>query len=420
MGAFTARWLARLRFLIALHRRQNGFVILQAFYERHFTPTGKALLLLLMLSTSLGLVGTDILLYILMLSLCGGGFATLVVGAWNRPRRLQAKLASLPPGQAGTRLSLKLRLSHGQRGWLYHLRAELRLRTPQGQRISLPSDVDVAGLAPGEELTLQVQYTPPERGLYPLEALEVYSLFPLALYRWYGAAPLEQSLRVHPQYRWLERLEIPLGQRYQPGGMALSSQIGESLEFRGLRPFAEGDNPKQVHWPALARTQKLYVREQQEEYFVRLGILLDTAVAGHTSAAFEAAISLAASVAAWMGRQEYILDVFAAGSEIYHFQAGRSLGHLERVLDILATLQGQSALDITKLQAELESYLPQVSAFLCILLTWDADRAALIQRWQQALPLKVLIIHPEPEQLVLPKWGQFQVIRPEAWREVIL
>ncbi len=420
MGASKGPWLARLHSLLAQHRRQNGFVILQSFYERHFTATGKALLLLFMLSTSLGLVGTDILLYILMLSLFGAGMAPLVVGAWNRPRHLQVSLPPLPPGQVGIRLGLKLILTNRQSRWLYHLQADLRLRTPSGQRIVVPTDLHIAGLAPSGEVTVHVTYTPPTRGLYTLASLDVYSTFPLAIYRWYASAPIEQGLRIHPQYRWLERLEIPLGQRYQPGGMAFSSNIGESLEFRGLRPFAEGDNPKQVHWPALARTQKLYVREQQEEYFVRLGILLDTAVVGNTTPALEAAISLAASVAAWMGRQEYILDVFAAGSEIYHFQAGRSLGHLERILDILATLQGQTTLDMPKLQAELESYLPQVSAFLCILLTWDTERAELIQRWQQALPLKVLIIHPHPEQLVLPAWGDVQVIRPEAWREVML
>ena len=85
------------------------------------------------------------------------------------------------------------------------------------------------------------------------------------------------------------------------------------------------------------------VKEYQEEYFCRIAIILDTFVPRRPGArdtrAFEAAISVVASIADFFSRSEHIVDILAAGPDIYEVSAGRSLAYLENILDVLACLE---------------------------------------------------------------------------------
>jgi hypothetical protein len=53
----------------------------------------------------------------------------------------------------------------------------------------------------------------------------------------------------------------------------------------------------------------------------------------------EAAISLSASVADALSRGEYLIDLFAAGPELYVFRAGRHTAHFENILEIVACVE---------------------------------------------------------------------------------
>ena len=46
-----------------------------------------------------------------------------------------------------------------------------------------------------------------------------------------------------------------------------------------------------------------------------------------------------ASIADHMSRSEEVVDIFAAGPDLYEVSAGRSLGYLDNVLDVLACLE---------------------------------------------------------------------------------
>ena len=58
----------------------------------------------------------------------------------------------------------------------------------------------------------------------------------------------------------------------------------------------------------------------------------DRAEATLARESFERAVSVAASVADFMARQEYLVDLFAAGPNLYHLTAGRSLAYLDQIL----------------------------------------------------------------------------------------
>ena len=54
---------------------------------------------------------------------------------------------------------------------------------------------------------------------------------------------------------------------------------------------------------------------------------------------FEAAVSLTASIATSLSENDFVVDIFAAGSEIHHFRTGRNHMTQEAFLDLLASLK---------------------------------------------------------------------------------
>jgi uncharacterized protein (DUF58 family) len=137
-------------------------------------------------------------------------------------------------------------------------------------------------------------------------------------------------------------IDLPVGRKYQPGGLHLVSHVGDSEEFIGNREYRPGDRLRDIHHAAWARTGFPIVREFQEEYLCRIAMIVDTLAPPRDTAArqdLEAALSLAAAIADALSRQEYVVDLFAAGPDLYHFQAGRGLAYLDNILDILACLE---------------------------------------------------------------------------------
>ena len=151
----------------------------------------------------------------------------------------------------------------------------------------------------------------------------------------------------YPRYHTLDALPLPMGRRYQPGGIPLASVVGDSLEFVGTREYREGDPLRKIDWRSWARLGRPVVREYQEEYFSRIALVLDTFLGKRPRprerARFEAAISTLASVAEHFSRSEEVVDILAAGPDLYEVSTGRSLGYLDNVLDVLACLEPSPA-----------------------------------------------------------------------------
>jgi uncharacterized protein (DUF58 family) len=234
-----------------------------------------------------------------------------------------------------------------------------------------------------EEVDLKSGFEFLKRGDYNIPGLFVGTIFPFGIWTWGRTNGQSHNLLVYPRFNHLDKLEIPVGKRYQPGGIALTSSLGESTEFIGNREFREGDNPRNIHWRSWARTGKPVVKEFQEEYFCRVALLLDTFVPPKSAIsayeAFESAISVSASVADYLSRQEYIIDIFAAGPNIYYMQAGRSLAYLENILDLLACLDVCPTDPFDKLEPVLMENLSLITTVVTVFLDWDYRREKLVR-----------------------------------------
>jgi uncharacterized protein (DUF58 family) len=168
--------------------------------------------------------------------------------------------------------------------------------------------------------------------------------------------------------------------------VALASKTGESMDLKGVRPYRKGDRVRDLSARTWARTGKPAVREYQEEYFTRVGVILDCAAPQRPSArsarfeeTFEAAVSLTAGVVAHLGRGDALVDLLVTGGEIHALTLGRSLGFLEQALDHLALAEPAASVDRRKLLQLLAPYLSRLSAVVMVVDGWDGAREEFVR-----------------------------------------
>src|SRR5262249_10865507 len=95
------------------------------------------------------------------------------------------------------------------------------------------------------------------RGIVHLDRLHLVTTHPFGLFRtWtWVHAPIEMLVYPQPQ----GSLPMPADQGNRSGARSLINTGGD--EWLGLRPFPDGDPPRQVDWKAYARDAPLLVKE---------------------------------------------------------------------------------------------------------------------------------------------------------------
>jgi len=218
---------------------------------------------------------------------------------------------------------------------------------------------------------------------------------PLGLIRAMRRYPARQSLLVLPRIYRIPRLHLPGRRKYQHGGMSLASRIGDSQEFLSLRDYQPGDPVRSIHWRSYAKRGQPIVKEFQDEFFVRQGLVLDTFLEGGTEAMFEDAVSLAASFQLAMEQQDALVDLLLVENRSYCFTSGRGLGSAANILEVLACIQPCKDLLFSSLQELLLLHAAEVSGLIMILLEWDEKRRALVQRLMAMdTPVVVILVTP--------------------------
>jgi uncharacterized protein (DUF58 family) len=259
----------------------------------------------------------------------------------------------------------------------------------------------LADLKPGQRTRVRLGLRCRRRGKYLLQGFRVETGFPFGIMRARRTFHQTRAILVYPAFAALARLMLPTGRRYQPGGVALASEIGESFEYLGNREYRDGDNVRDIDWRATARVQRPIVREWVEEYMLRVAVILDTHIPPgaqpHRRDSFECAVSVAAAVADYMARQDYLVDLFAAGPNLYHLTAGRSLAYLDQILDILACVEENPAEPFDVIEPQIAELMARISTVICVFLDWNDARRAFVHRIaSQGVAVKVIILRDDP------------------------
>ena len=202
------------------------------------------------------------------------------------------------------------------------------------------------------------------RGLHHLDPFTVAAVVPAGLAC--GPRRPSEAVKVYVVPRIAKVVKLPhaLAPRHQPGGVALASKSGEAMDLLGVRPYRPGDPVRCLHARSWARTGIPVVREYQQEYFTRVGVVLDTDLSDPER--LEAAIELAAGVVAHLSRGEALVDVLVVGDRVHELTVGRSLGYLDQALEMLGDVERGPALRAGDLLRRLEPYLERLSSVVVL------------------------------------------------------
>jgi uncharacterized protein (DUF58 family) len=274
--------------------------------------------------------------------------------------------------------------TYGYYRWRWLLARNIRARIPE---LPLPD------LPPGGEATVTAELTPLRRGMLRLTGTTVACPDPFGLFRSLRKTPLAESILILPKRHAMPSFELPGAMKYQLGGVSMASSVGESEEFVSLREYRPGDPLRRMHWKSFAKLGKPIIKEYQEEFFVRHALILDTFGDTAKEAVFEEAVSIAASLACTIQDQDSLLDLMFVGPEAYCFTSGRGVGHIERMLEILASVQMCREKDFTALEHLVLTHAAELSGCVCVFLAWDAPRQSLVKGLlARRVPLRVLVV----------------------------
>ncbi|WCJ58630.1 DUF58 domain-containing protein [Fontisphaera persica] len=323
-----------------------------------------------------------------------------------RPRpeaglRVRERLADQRPDYAEFAAAMQAR---DRRGKWYGLGRE---PLPEWKPLATVRETQVPVIRPNGEVDVTVELTPQRRGILRFEGVWVARTDPLGLFRALDFHPLPGTLCVLPRRYPLPPLALPGARRYQPGGVALAGSVGLADEFVGLREYRPGDPLRRVHWKSWAKVGQPVVKEYEDEFFVRHALILDTFCDDPKSAAFEEAVSVAASFACTLLTQESLLDLLFVGTQAYCFTAGRGLAHTEQMLEILAAVKTCQDQPFEALSHLVMRHLAAVSGCVGVFVAWDEPRRELARRLEQlGVPLLSLVVVTPEEAAPLRRYLQ--------------
>lgn len=226
------------------------------------------------------------------LLLCYLGALLTLTAAWStrQLRGVHGTIESPPPFAAGSPIELPARVAVvGRPRFALRLVLELMDGTRLGGDVAYESG-DVRG---------EVHVVGLPRGVHLVRSAHIESAFPAGLFRTRRQVEAPERLVVYPE----PARRTPGAQ----GTAAIEGLAGDvvtdtgATEAVGLRPYRDGDDPRQVHWRASARRDALVVREWEGRTGSGAEVLLDRRAAADT---FEHALRVLAALVLTCQEQE--------------------------------------------------------------------------------------------------------------------
>lgn len=195
----------------------------------------------------------------------------------------------------------------------------------------LPERAFLAHVPPGGEVEAHSVNSFVRRGVYPLDTLTVSTSFPFGLFLKERDVSLPGELVVWPRTDRPVPTPSPGGGRVPRPGEGARGPKGQRGEYRSLRDYRPGDDPRDIHWRSSARLRTPVIREYERDATETRWICLDTRAEPGDAA--EVAVEAAASLAARAAERNRSFALVTADGLV---EPGRGPGQLERVLDALA------------------------------------------------------------------------------------
>lgn len=277
-------------------------------------------------------------------------------------------------------------------------------------------------LEAGESREISLGLLPRRRGLLRLVNLKVELPDPFGLFqRLRPVANEAGEILVIPRRYKLPPFDLRGPSELKVGGETASTVRGEGGEFMGLREYRPGDSLRKIHWKAWARTGQPIVKEFEEIRFPRYGLVLDTSLDESGPELFEEAVSVAASFVSTMEREQCLLDLMFVREEPEVFTAGRGVARVDRLMEVLARVEGSDEKGYHSLERLILKYAAEMTACVVVLSGWSAERVEFLAGLRRAgLSLQVYAIGlgqvPDSEALGGVRWLRWNAVQEDLMK----
>jgi uncharacterized protein (DUF58 family) len=206
-------------------------------------------------------------------------------------------------------------------------------------------------------------------------------------------------------------------------GLHRSRLKGSSIEFRQHRAYVAGDEPRRLDWRVLARTNRPFVKEYDEETNLRCLLMLDCSGSmnygtDEASVKFSCAGRVAAALAYLMLGATESVGVALFAQKLQHWLAPRSSSlQLSRVIDTLEHASPAGPADVLASTMQIASRLGRRA--LVILLSDFFSKPADIRnalarlRHDRHELICLRILHPDERTFPFKNWSLFQGLEGE-------
>lgn len=250
-------------------------------------------------------------------------------------------------------------------------------------------------IRPGTRSQVTYELTPRTRGRYAIGPLGVLVADPFDLVRKRIEFDLRHDLVVFPEVETIGavRRATPLGGT----GEASTRQLFRAAEeFYTMRSYEEGDDLRRIHWPSVARTGELMIRQDESAHRAAAAVFLDNRSSGlgGNGPAFERAVSAAASIGALYLRTGYRVRLATTDRP-------PTVMEIDRFLETLALARPSRAHQITPTLMRLSAASSGGGALVIVTHVPDASSIAALTRLTTASGSKIaVLVQPhEPDDL---------------------
>ncbi|MFD0715035.1 DUF58 domain-containing protein [Paenibacillus sp. GCM10027626] len=235
--------------------------------------------------------------------------------------------------------------------------------------------------------------TPPlERGNYHFAATVCSTQDIFGLFEHKGAFDNPAPFSVYPQI-----VPIRDWQQFRSGGKgpysttAIQRSAKETTQINGVREYIYGDRLSRIHWNATAKTGQWKSKEFERESLPRTIFVLDRYEAGYgNGAAFELAVSAAASMIQFAFKRSASIGLLSAGSD--GMMPEQAPNQLQLIMNHLVRVQPDGQVPLYRMLRQSEGALPY-GAFVVIISPQQGEEAILAMEWLARRGAAPLLIH---------------------------
>jgi uncharacterized protein (DUF58 family) len=169
-------------------------------------------------------------------------------------------------------------------------------------------------------------------------------------------------------FKELDRFALLVKKRVSTSytGGRKSLRYGRGITPVGYREYRKGDDFKLVDWKAYGRTEKLYVREHEEERSLVVHIILDASGSMGYDRKFEYASQIAAGFAyiATLENEKYVISRFTEDLDPGEPRRGRR--YLFQTIDELDRTAPQGATNLKKVSEQFDKLIRSTSLVVVV------------------------------------------------------